>query len=157
MGADGTGVQHTLLNGEDVEREIREMEVSEMVSPVAVVPEVRHYLVACQQAYGLEKGIVMDGRDIGTTVFPDAEMKVFVEASPEVRAMRGVKELKEKGQEVSYDQVLANIRERDHIDTTREESPLRQAHDAFVLDNDRLSREEQMDILLKLFEEKTRG
>lgn len=154
VAADGSGVQHTLLNGEDVEREIREMEVSEMVSPVAVVPEVRHYLVACQQAYGLEKGIVMDGRDIGTTVFPDAEMKVFVEASPEVRAMRRVKELKEKGQEVSYDQVLANIRERDHIDTTRKESPLRKAPDAVLLDNDNLTRQEQMDWLVNLFHER---
>lgn len=151
------GSQHTLLNGEDVEKEIRGMQVSGWVSPVAVIPEVRHYLVRLQQQYGKEKGIVMDGRDIGTTVFPDAEMKVFVEASPEVRATRRYEELKEKGMPANYDDVLANIRERDHIDTTREESPLRQAPDAFVLDNDRLSRQEQMDILLKLFEEKTGG
>lgn len=151
------GTQHTMLNGEDVEKEIRGMQVSGWVSPVAVIPEVRHYLVKIQQSYGQEKGIVMDGRDIGTTVFPDAEMKVFVEASPEVRATRRFEELKEKGVPANYDDVLANIRERDHIDTTRDESPLRQAHDAFVLDNDRLTREQQMDILLKLFEKKTSG
>ena len=149
--------QHTLLNGEDVEKEIRGMEVSGWVSPVAVIPEVRHYLVKLQQQYGKDKGIVMDGRDIGTTVFPDAEMKVFVQASPEVRARRRYDELIEKGTPSDYEAVLANIKERDHIDTTRKESPLRKADDAFELDNDRLTREQQMDVLIKLFEEKTRG
>ena len=99
----------------------------------------------------------MDGRDIGTTVFPDAEMKVFVQASPEVRARRRYDELIEKGTPSDYEAVLANIKERDHIDTTRKESPLRKADDAFELDNDRLTREQQMDVLIKLFEEKTRG
>ncbi|MDE7508932.1 MAG: (d)CMP kinase [Muribaculaceae bacterium] len=145
------GNQHTLLNGEDVEREIRLMEVSEMVSPVAAVPEVRRYLTRLQQGYGVEKGIVMDGRDIGTTVFPDAEMKVFVNASPEVRAQRRVDELRAKGERVEYADVLANVMERDRIDSTREESPLRQAPDALVLDNDRLTREEQMQWLLDKF------
>ena len=149
--------QHTLLNGEDVEKEIRGMEVSGWVSPVAVIPEVRHYLVGLQQQYGKDKGIVMDGRDIGTTVFPDAEMKVFVQASPEVRARRRYDELMEKGTPADFEAVLANIRERDHIDTTRKESPLRKADDAFVLDNDNMTREEQMDVLVTLFEEKTRG
>ncbi len=149
--------QHTILNGEDVEKEIRGMEVSGWVSPVAVIPEVRHYLVKLQQQYGKDKGIVMDGRDIGTTVFPDAEMKVFVNASPEVRAKRRYDELIEKGTPSDFESVLANIKERDHIDSTREESPLRKADDAFVLDNDNLSREEQMDVLVNLFEEKTRG
>ena len=149
--------QHTILNGEDVEKEIRGMEVSGWVSPVAVIPEVRHYLVELQQQYGKDKGIVMDGRDIGTTVFPDAEMKVFVQASPEVRARRRYDELMEKGTPSDYEAVLANIKERDHIDTTRKESPLRKADDAYVLDNDNLSREEQMDVLVKLFEEKTCG
>lgn len=149
--------QHTLLNGEDVEREIRGMEVSSWVSPVAVIPEVRHYLVELQQQYGQEKGIVMDGRDIGTTVFPEAEMKVFVLASPEVRARRRYDELIEKGTPADFDDVLANIKERDHIDTTRKESPLRKADDAFVLDNDNLTREQQMEVLINLFEEKTRG
>lgn len=145
------GNQHTLLNGEDVEREIRLMEVSEMVSPVAAVPEVRRYLTRLQQGYGVDKGIVMDGRDIGTTVFPDAEMKVFVNASPEVRAQRRVDELRAKGEMVEYADVLANVMERDRIDSTREESPLRQAPDALVLDNDRLTREEQMQWLLDKF------
>lgn len=149
--------QHTILNGEDVEKEIRGMEVSGWVSPVAVIPEVRRYLVGLQQSYGKDKGIVMDGRDIGTTVFPDAEMKVFVQASPEVRAKRRYDELIEKGTPSEYEAVLANIKERDHIDSTRKESPLRQAEDAFVLDNDNLSREEQMVVLLNLFKEKTRG
>ena len=149
--------QHTLLNGEDVEKEIRGMEVSGWVSPVAVIPEVRHYLVKLQQQYGKDKGIVMDGRDIGTTVFPDAEMKVFVQASPEVRARRRYDELIEKGTPSDYEAVLANIKERDHIATTRKESPLRKAADAFELDNDSLTREQQMDVLIKLFEEKTRG
>lgn len=143
--------QHTLLNGEDVEKEIRGMEVSGWVSPVAVIPEVRHYLVELQQQYGRDKGIVMDGRDIGTTVFPDAEMKVFVQASPEVRARRRYDELIEKGTPSDYEAVLANIKERDHIDTTRKESPLRKADDAFMLDNDNMTREEQMDVLLDLY------
>ncbi|MDE5552248.1 MAG: (d)CMP kinase, partial [Muribaculaceae bacterium] len=151
------GGQHTLLNDEDVENEIRGMEVSGLVSPVAVIPAVRHALVAMQQAYGRDKGIVMDGRDIGTTVFPDAEMKVFVEASPEVRARRRVLELQEKGAEVDYDSVLANIRERDHIDTTREESPLRMAGDAVLLNNDNMTREEQMEWLINLFNERARN
>lgn len=147
------GSQHTILNGEDVESLIRGMEVSEMVSPVAVIPEVRHHLVSLQQSYGKDKGIVMDGRDIGSTVFPDAEMKVFVEASPEVRAQRRVLELREKGEKVNYDEVYANICERDRIDTTRKESPLRKADDALVLDNDHLTRQQQMEWLLERFHE----
>ena len=148
-GADG--IQHTLLNGEDVERMIREMEVSSMVSPVAVIPEVRHHLTTLQQQYGKEKGIVMDGRDIGTTVFPEAEMKVFVNASPEERARRRVLEQHEKGEDVSYDEVLKNILERDHIDTTRKESPLRKAEDAHELNNDNMTLKEQEEWLLNLF------
>ncbi len=149
------GSQHTTLNGEDVEKDIRSMEVSSWVSPVAEIPEVRRRLVALQQEYGRGRGIVMDGRDIGTTVFPDAEMKVFVNASPEVRAERRFKELQEKGMPPSYEEVLDNVRRRDHIDSTREESPLRQAEDAYVLDNDRLTREQQLDTLLRLFAERT--
>lgn len=149
-GADGR--QHTLLNGEDVEKEIRSMEVSGMVSPVAVIPEVRHRLVDLQRNFGATRGIVMDGRDIGTTVFPDAEMKVFVDASPEVRAERRVKELKEKGEDVDYEAVLANIRDRDYIDTHRSESPLTKAPDAVLLDNDKLTIPEQMEWLLNLYQ-----
>ena len=145
------GSQHTLLNGEDVEREIRGMEVSGMVSPVSVIPAVRHRLVALQQEYGRAKGIVMDGRDIGTTVFPDAEMKVFVDASPEVRARRRLKELTEKGIPTTYEEVLANVRERDRIDSTREESPLLKADDAFVLNNDNMSLDEQLQVLIDLY------
>lgn len=149
------GSQHTLLNGEDVEREIRDMAVSNMVSPVAEIPEVRRRLTALQQSYGREKGIVMDGRDIGTTVFPDAEMKIFVDASAEERARRRMLELEQKGMPASYDEVLANIRKRDDIDTHRKESPLRQADDAFVLCNDNLTPAQQMKILLDIFKEKT--
>lgn len=131
------------------------MEVSALVSPVAVIPEVRRQLVKLQQQYGIEKGIVMDGRDIGTTVFPDAEMKVFVNASPEVRARRRLLELQQKGQNVSYEEIHENIMERDRIDTTRKESPLRKAPDAIMLDNDNMTIPEQMDFLLNLFREKT--
>ena len=150
-GADG--VQHTMLDGRDVEGPIRDMEVSRMVSPVAAIPEVREHLVRLQQLFGKERGIVMDGRDIGTTVFPDAELKVFVEASPEERARRRMLEMEQKGEKVDFDEVLANIRERDRIDTTRAVSPLRKADDAHVLDNDGLTREQQMDRLLELYHE----
>lgn len=148
-GADG--VQHTLLNGEDVEREIRDMQVSESVSPVAVIPEVRERLVALQQEFGEKKGIVMDGRDIGTTVFPHAELKVFVCASAEERARRRFKELRDKGEDVAFDEVYANVVERDRIDTTREVSPLRKAADAIELDNGEMTHAEQMDWLLDKF------
>lgn len=146
------GVQHTLLNGEDVERDIRTMEVSAHVSPVAVIPEVRERLVKLQQDFGKTGGIVMDGRDIGTTVFPDAEMKVFVNASAEERARRRQKELEEKtGKPVNYDEILSNIRERDRIDSTREVSPLRQADDAVLLDNDDMNHQQQMQWLTDLY------
>lgn len=145
------GVQHTLLNGRDVETEIRDMRVSSLVSPVAEIGAVRRHLVKLQQEFGANKGIVMDGRDIGTTVFPDAEMKVFVEASPEERARRRLKEMEEKGETVSYEEVLANIVERDRIDTTREISPLQRATDAHVLDNDHMTPARQMDWLMNLF------
>lgn len=149
------GSQRTLLNGEDVEDRIRGLEVSSFVSPVAAIPEVRHRLTALQKEYGRDKGIVMDGRDIGTTVFPDAEMKIFVQASPEVRARRRFKELEAKGEHDSFDSVLENIRERDRIDTTRAESPLRKAPDAYVLDNDNITPARQLDILLDLYRQKT--
>lgn len=147
--------QHTLLNGEDVEKEIRTMEVSSSVSPVAAIPEIRHHLVALQQEFGRQKGIVMDGRDIGTTVFPNAEMKIFVTASPETRAMRRFLELKQKGENPDYDEVLKNVVTRDHIDQTRAESPLRKADDAFVLDNSEMTLDEQLNILLDIFKDKT--
>lgn len=143
--------QHTLLNGEDVENEIRQMDVSNNVSTVAAIPEVRHALVAMQQALGKNKGIVMDGRDIGTTVFPNAEMKVFVNASAETRAQRRYLELKEKGQDVSYQAILENVKNRDHLDETRSESPLRKADDAIPLDNSTMSIAEQDEWLLNLY------
>lgn len=137
------GTQHTLLNDEDVEGEIRGSAVSGSVSLVAAIPAVRHNLVRQQQAFGQQKGIIMDGRDIGTTVFPDAELKLFVNAPAETRAQRRYKEMIEKGQPVDYEAVLANVRERDRIDTTRAESPLRRADDAIDLDNSGMTIAEQ--------------
>lgn len=138
----------TYLNGELVEQEIRTLEVSSHVSPVATLPFVREAMVHQQQLMGREKGIVMDGRDIGTTVFPNAELKIFVTASAEVRAQRRFLELQEKGIEGSFDEVLRNVKERDYIDSHREVSPLRQADDALLLDNSHLTREEQSRWLL---------
>ncbi|MDE6265724.1 MAG: (d)CMP kinase [Muribaculaceae bacterium] len=149
------GKQLTVLNGEIVEGEIRRMEVSNLVSIIAAIPEVRHDLVAKQQELGKEKGIVMDGRDIGTTVFPDAEMKIFVDASPETRATRRYKELSDKGIATTYEEVLANVVKRDHLDRTREESPLRCADDAIKIDNSNMTPVEQNNLLLDLFNKLT--
>lgn len=147
-----TGASLTCLNGRVVESDIRQMRVSEHVSTVAALPFVRAALVAQQQALGRGKGIVMDGRDVGTTVFPDAEMKVYVDASAETRARRRYDELQSKGDTATtYAQVLANVRERDRIDTTREVSPLRRAADAHVLDNSHMTRDEQNQWLLNLY------
>ena len=143
-----SGRSDTYLNGENVEKEIRGMEVANHVSPVAALGFVRKALVAKQQAMGKEKGIVMDGRDIGTVVFPEAELKLFVTASPEVRAQRRVDELKAKGMPATYEEVLANVKQRDFIDSTRAESPLRQVPDAVVLDNSHMSLAEQKQWIL---------
>lgn len=145
------GSQHTMLNGTDVEAEIRRLRVSNAVSPVAAIARVRHALVAMQQVLGKERGIVMDGRDIGTVVFPDAELKIFVDASPETRAQRRFKEMVDKGAAVSYEDVLANVVHRDKIDTTRAESPLRRADDAISLDNSEMTLDEQDNWLLEHF------
>lgn len=147
------GVQHTLLNGEDVENEIRDMEVSNHVSPIAVIPEVRERMVELQQQFGVEKGIVMDGRDIGTTVFPEAELKVFVNAGAHERARRRWRELKQKGVEINFEDVLKNVEERDRIDSTRKVSPLKKAEDAIELNNDAFTHEEQMEWLMGKFHE----
>lgn len=147
------GTQHTLLNGRDVEPLIRELRVSNAVSPVSAIAQVRHALVAMQQALGSGRGIVMDGRDIGTTVFPDAELKIYLDASPQTRAGRRYKELRAKGSDVSYDDVLANVLERDRIDMTRAESPLRRADDAINIDNSAMTLEEQDAWVLAKFEE----
>ena len=154
---DENGAQRTRLNGEDVEHQIRNIEVSNLVSPVAVIPEVRHHLVALQQAYGKERGIIMDGRDIGTTVFPDAEMKLFVEAKAEIRAQRRLKEMFEEGNHATYEEVLHNIQERDRIDTTREESPLRKAEDAITFYNNEVPIEEQLQVLVRIFNDRVAG
>lgn len=143
--------QLTVLNGEVVEPEIRTLEVSNCVSPVAAIPQVRHALVKMQQDIGKTKGIVMDGRDIGTVVFPDAEMKVFCDASAERRAERRYKELTEKGAGVTYEEVLDNVRTRDRIDETRSEGPLRCADDAVRLDNSSMTIDDQNRWLLDLY------
>lgn len=144
------------LNGEVVEQEIRSLEVSQHVSPIAALPFVRAKLVEQQQAMGKEKGIVMDGRDIGTVVFPEAELKIFVTASAEIRAQRRYKELEAKGMPADFDDILKNVEERDYIDSHRATSPLRQADDALVLDNSHLTIEEQKKWLMEKFNEKTK-
>ena len=146
-----TGQPDTYLNAENVENKIRTMLVSSMVSQVSALDFVRSAMVEQQQKMGKEKGIVMDGRDIGTTVFPDAELKIFVTASAEVRAQRRFDELKSKGQEASYDEILHNVKQRDYLDQNREVSPLRQASDAILLDNSTLTIEEQKAWLINQF------
>ncbi|MCB9071117.1 MAG: (d)CMP kinase [Prevotellaceae bacterium] len=150
------GRQETYLNGENVEREIRTLEVANGASRVSTIGFVRRELVRQQQRMGLEKGIVMDGRDIGTVVFPEAELKVFVTASADVRAKRRYDELVTKGQAEDFEAVLANVKERDERDTNRVESPLKQAPDALLIDNSLLTKVEQRDLLRKWFDEKTR-
>lgn len=149
-----TGRPDTYLNGELVEKEIRTMEVSSNVSKIAALPFVREALVAQQQAMGKEKGIIMDGRDIGTVVFPDAELKIFVTASAEVRAQRRYDELKANGMPADFDDILKNVKERDYIDSHRETSPLRMADDALELDNSHMTIEEQKAWLMARYKEK---
>lgn len=151
-----TGRPDTYLNGELVEKDIRSMEVSSKVSPIAALGFVRKALVAQQQAMGKEKGIVMDGRDIGTAVFPDAELKIFVTASAEVRAQRRFDELKAKGMSADFQDILKNVEERDYIDSHREVSPLRKADDAIELDNSHMTISEQKLWLKEKFEETQR-
>ena len=150
------GKTTTFLNGENVEREIRNLEVSNHVSPIAAIPFVRTALVAQQQKMGREGGIVMDGRDIGTTVFPHAELKIFVTASAEVRAQRRYDELQQKGMPADYADILKNVQERDYIDSHREVSPLRQADDALLLDNSHMTIDEQNKWLMEQFEKATK-
>ncbi len=150
-----TKLPEVCLNGENVERYIRTLEVSQHVSPIAALPFVREKLVEQQQAMGKEKGIVMDGRDIGTVVFPDAELKIFVTASAEIRAQRRFKELEAKGMPANFDEILQNVEQRDYIDTHRETSPLRQADDALVLDNSHLTIADQKVWLMEKFNERT--
>lgn len=147
------GSQCTILNGENVETDIRSMAVSGLVSEVSVIPQVRHLLVELQQQMGHEKGIVMDGRDIGTTVFPEAEMKIYVNASAQTRAQRRLDEMISKGVSTSFEEVLANVIHRDNVDLNRKESPLRKADDAIELDNSTMTPEQQDRWLINLFHE----
>ncbi|MCG9879008.1 MAG: (d)CMP kinase [Bacteroidia bacterium] len=143
--------QFTILNGENIENEIRvNSRVASAVSTVSAQPEVRKFLVKQQQEFGKEKGIVMDGRDIGTVVFPHAELKLFITAEPNIRAQRRLDELQEKNQDTSFEEVLANLQKRDLMDTTRADSPLVKAKDAIEIDNSNLSREEQLNKVLAL-------
>lgn len=145
----------TFLNGENIEDEIRKLEVSQNVSPISAIAEVRKELVKQQRENGKNKGIVMDGRDIGTVVFPDAELKIFMTAAPEIRAQRRFLELKEKGLDVNFDEIINNVKGRDKIDSSREISPLKKADDAIILDNSNLTREEQLQWALEKVKEIT--
>lgn len=146
----------TFLNGEKVENEIRTLAVSNQVSIVSSIGFVRRAMVAIQQSYSKDRGVVMDGRDIGTVVFPDAELKIFLTASPEIRAQRRFDELKQKGMEEPYEAILENVKQRDFLDQTRKESPLRKAEDAVELDNGNMTIEEQREWLLNIFRERTK-
>lgn len=146
--------QHVCLNGEDVEAQIRTLEVGNKASQVSPIREVRQFLVAQQQAMGEAKGIVMDGRDIGTVVFPNAELKLFLTATPEERANRRFKELQDKGENPVFEDVLRDVNDRDYRDTHRAESPLRQADDAVVVDNTTMTKEEQIEHIRRIFDER---
>lgn len=146
------GISETFLNGENVEKEIRGKEVSERVSEVAQIKTIRERMIELQRKAGLHKGLVMDGRDIGSKVFPEAELKIFMTADPEIRAQRRFKELMEKGQDITLDEVKENIRLRDYNDTHRKENPLVKAEDAIVLDNSHLTHEEQLNFVLELLD-----
>lgn len=152
-----TGRPDTYLNGINVENKIRNMEVSNRVSPIAALDFVREAMVAQQQEMGRAKGIVMDGRDIGTTVFPDAELKIFVTATPEIRAQRRYDELKAKGQEAGFEEILENVKKRDYIDQNREVSPLRKAEDALLLDNTDLTISQQKEWLQEQYNNTLKG
>lgn len=149
------GAQHVTLNGEDVEQYIRTLEVGNCASRISAIKEVRAFLVKQQQAMGEAKGIVMDGRDIGTVVFPKAELKLFLTASPEVRAQRRFDELVAKGEKPDFNEVLADVNDRDYRDTHRSESPLRQAADAIVVDNSEMTIEEEMEVIYDYFNRRT--
>lgn len=148
---------HIFLNNRDVESEIRNLEVSGFVSPIAAIPEVRAKLVAQQQEIGLKKGVVMDGRDIGTVVFPEAELKIFMNASAFQRAQRRYKELVEKGENIEFEAVLKNLEERDHIDSTRKDSPLKKAENAIEINNSEMNIEDQFHMVLQLAKDRIAG
>lgn len=154
---DKDGANRLFLNQHDVSEEIRLMAVSDWVSPIATISEVRSKLVAIQREIGKEKGVVMDGRDIGTVVFPDAELKIFMTATATERARRRYSELKERGEKVSYQEVLDNVTRRDEIDSSREQSPLRKAPDAIVVDNTEMAPDDQLHIILQLAKDRIAG
>lgn len=148
------GAQHVTLNGEDVESQIRTLEIGNRASEISQIKEVRAFLVAQQQKMGEQTGVVMDGRDIGTVVFPNADLKLFLTARPEVRAQRRFNELVEKGKQPVYEEVLADVNARDYRDTHRAESPLRQAEDAIVVDNSDMTPDEQLKVVCELYDKK---
>lgn len=148
------GFAEMYLNGENVEQDIRSMDISNLVSKVAAVPEVRQKLVAYQKEMGKKKGLVMDGRDIGTVVFPEAELKLFLTASPDIRAKRRYKEMHDKNQTITFDEVYENVVMRDHLDTTRKDSPLVRAADAIEVDNSDLKKDEQFELILDIVQKK---
>lgn len=149
-----SGEAEVLLNGKNIEKEIRSMEVSNLVSPVAAIPEVRKKLVAEQRKMAENHSVVMDGRDIGSVVFPHADLKIFMTASPEVRAKRRFKELKEKGQKVTYEEVFQNVTQRDKMDSEREDSPLIKTEDAVEIDNSTITKEEQLEKILQIVKQR---
>lgn len=151
------GIAEIHLNGENVEKEIRTLEISEYVSPVATLSEVRKKLVELQRKLGEGRGVVMDGRDIGTVVMPNADLKIFMNASREVRAQRRYKELLKRGENISYEEVLENVTERDNIDSTRQLSPLKQADDAIVVDNSEMNIADQFHMILQLVKDRIAG
>ena len=151
------GTNDVILNDENVEKQIRAMEVSGNVSSVAKIDEVREKLVQIQKQLGEEKGIVMDGRDIGSVVFPEAELKIFMTASADIRALRRYNELKEKGEDINFEEVLKNVQHRDDIDSNRKNSPLIQSEDAIKIDNSNLSQEEQFEKILNLAKERIKS
>ena len=151
------GIAEIHLNGENVEKEIRTLEISEYVSPVATLSEVRKKLVELQRKLGEGRGVVMDGRDIGTVVMPNADLKIFMNASREVRAQRRYKELLNRGENISYEEVLENVTERDNIDSTRQLSPLKQADDAIVVDNSEMNISDQFHMILQLAKDRIAG
>jgi len=153
---DGNEIASAFLNGENVEKEIRGLEVSQNVSNVSTIKEVRHFLVSQQQNMGVNGGIVMDGRDIGTVVFPKAELKIFMTASENIRAQRRYKEMIEKGEQITIDEIIQNLYQRDHLDQTREESPLKKAENAIVLDNSFLTPEQQTQWVLERVKDLTK-
>lgn len=151
------GKAHVFLNERDVENEIRKLEVSEFVSPIAAIPEVRAKLVVQQQEMGRKKAVVMDGRDIGTVVFPDAELKIFMNASAQERAQRRYKELLERGENIKFEDVLQNLEDRDRIDSNRKDSPLRKASDAIEINNSEMNIEDQFQMVLQLAKDRIAG